>query len=40
VHWPRSGVTQKFENVTANQIVEIREGENIVLAKRPISGGK
>jgi hypothetical protein len=40
VRWPRSGITQKFENVTANQVVEIREGENIVLGKRPISGGK
>jgi hypothetical protein len=40
VRWPRSGITQKFENVNANQIVEVREGENIVLGKRPTSGRK
>jgi ASPIC and UnbV/FG-GAP-like repeat len=40
VRWPRSGITQKFENVSANQIVEVREGENIVLGKRPTPGRK
>ena len=34
VRWPRSGVVQKFHNVAADRIVEITEGNDVVLEKR------
>ncbi len=33
VRWPASGVVQTFENVSANQIVEITEGEDRLVIK-------
>jgi len=34
VRWPRSGVMQKFQNVSANRIVEITEGQDSMIEKR------
>jgi len=33
VHWPKSGVTQTFQNVAADRIVEITEGKNELITK-------
>jgi hypothetical protein len=33
VHWPRSGITQTFQDVPANRIVEITEGADALLEK-------
>jgi len=33
VRWPKSGITQTFENVSANQIVQITEGDNDLIVK-------
>jgi hypothetical protein len=34
VRWPRSGLTQTFENVTANRIIQITERSNELIEKR------
>ena len=33
VHWPTSGTTQTFENVAANRIIQITEGDNTLVEK-------
>jgi len=33
VKWPRSGVTQKFQNVAANKIVQVTEGSDALVEK-------
>jgi hypothetical protein len=34
VRWPRSGIVQRFEHVTANRYYEIKEGQH-QLAEKP-----
>ncbi len=34
VRWPRSGTTQKFQNVAANRIVQVTEGSDALVEKR------
>ena len=33
VKWPRSGITQKFQNIAANRIIGITEGKDEVVEK-------
>ncbi|MEX2262160.1 MAG: CRTAC1 family protein [Bryobacteraceae bacterium] len=40
VRWPRSGITQKFENLAVNRTVEVTEGKDAVLEKAYAKGGK
>ena len=34
VRWPRSGLTQKFQNVAANRIVQVTEGSDALVEKK------
>jgi hypothetical protein len=34
VRWPRSGVVQKFQNVAANNIVQVTEGSDALVEKK------
>jgi hypothetical protein len=34
VRWPRSGITQKFQNLAANRIMEVTEGKDGLVEKR------
>jgi enediyne biosynthesis protein E4 len=34
VRWPRSGTTQKFQNVAGNRIVQVTEGSDALVEKR------
>ena len=38
VRWPRSGIVQTFENVSANRIIQITEGDNNLVEKHYASG--
>jgi hypothetical protein len=33
VRWPRSGIVQRFEQVTANRYYELKEGQTQLLEK-------
>ena len=34
VRWPRSGTSQKFQNVAANRIIQITEGTDELVEKK------
>ena len=40
VKWPRSGITQTFQNVAGDRIIEITEGKNEIVEKHYAKAGK